>query len=281
MLFDPTPYLNDTINGDKLIQDNYWNDRGKQFNPEKSTVFCKTDYLNDMFEILEQLQCGGITLVTHNSDHGPELYQFPKFVKAWYAQNAKSDRYIPIPIGLERPGIANSGNVQDFIDTNKLRIKKFGLLYVNYSDGTHITRPIIKEHLRQFNWAKVQDNRINFRTYLTELSSHIFCMSPPGNGSDCHRTWEALYMGTIPVCYDNYHNREFARILPIALYSDAGEINCEFLLNAYTEIHNKIQRGQYNFNALTSAYWINKINGHAVQYMESELERHRFIVDIL
>jgi hypothetical protein len=38
-----------------------------------------------------------------------------------------------------------------------------------------------------------------FAAYLERLSSSLFCVSPAGHGVDCHRTWEALYVGTVPV----------------------------------------------------------------------------------
>ena len=37
---------------------------------------------------------------------------------------------------------------------------------------------------------------LNYRKLV--LSSR-FVISPPGNGPDCHRTWEAMYLGAIPI----------------------------------------------------------------------------------
>ena len=34
---------------------------------------------------------------------------------------------------------------------------------------------------------------------MSELSSYKFALSPEGNGIDCHRTWECLYLGVIPI----------------------------------------------------------------------------------
>ncbi len=35
--------------------------------------------------------------------------------------------------------------------------------------------------------------------YFEQLASAYFCISPHGNGVDCYRTWQALYLRTIPV----------------------------------------------------------------------------------
>jgi hypothetical protein len=39
----------------------------------------------------------------------------------------------------------------------------------------------------------------SFEAYLQEMGNAKFVVSPPGNGLDCHRTWEAMLMGAIPI----------------------------------------------------------------------------------
>ena len=52
----------------------------------------------------------------------------------------------------------------------------------------------------------------------------MFIASPEGNGIDCHRTWEAIYLGLIPIVNDNYLNRFFASLgLPIICTNDWNE----------------------------------------------------------
>jgi hypothetical protein len=36
------------------------------------------------------------------------------------------------------------------------------------------------------------------------LSNSQFVLSPPGNGADCHRTWEAIYLGAIPIVHKDF-----------------------------------------------------------------------------
>jgi hypothetical protein len=36
-------------------------------------------------------------------------------------------------------------------------------------------------------------------TYLKDMAASYFTVSPLGNGADCHKTWEALYMKSIPI----------------------------------------------------------------------------------
>jgi len=37
------------------------------------------------------------------------------------------------------------------------------------------------------------------RRYRNTVVDYAFLASPPWNGFDCHRTWEALYLGAIPI----------------------------------------------------------------------------------
>ena len=39
----------------------------------------------------------------------------------------------------------------------------------------------------------------SMRAIYHRNSRYRFTLSPPGNGVDCHRTWEALYLGVVPV----------------------------------------------------------------------------------
>ena len=40
---------------------------------------------------------------------------------------------------------------------------------------------------------------LDLNIYRKLLNDSYFVISPPGNGIDCHRTWEAFYHKTIPV----------------------------------------------------------------------------------
>ena len=51
-----------------------------------------------------------------------------------------------------------------------------------------------------------------------KLSKYKFILSPPGAGIDCHRTWEALYCGTIPIVISSSIN-ELYEDLPVLTVS--------------------------------------------------------------
>ena len=82
------------------------------------------------------------------------------------------------------------------------------------------------------------------------LKSYRFCISPPGAGIDCHRHWESLLLGTIPILLSSTIDSLFDDVPVIILKSikDFGKINDIYLNEKYKEILEKIKEGNYNFD---------------------------------
>ena len=81
-------------------------------------------------------------------------------------------------------------------------------------------------------------------------------LSPRGNGLDCHRTWEALYLDAIPIVWHSTLDSLYAD-LPIILINDWSEINEEFLRKKLSEIARKKrqQPSVYQYDKLRNAFW--------------------------
>ncbi len=86
--------------------------------------------------------------------------------------------------------------------------------------------------------------------YLTSLARSKFVLSPRGTGQDCHRTWEAVLMGCIPIVKHSPIDSLYEG-LPILVISDWHEINANFLELKYQEITSKT----YNYERLYFTYW--------------------------
>ena len=50
--------------------------------------------------------------------------------------------------------------------------------------------------------------RLNAEDYFNSLKNYKFIISPEGNGIDCHRHYEALLSGCIPICEYNKKTEE-------------------------------------------------------------------------
>ena len=97
------------------------------------------------------------------------------------------------------------------------------------------------------------------------MYNHKFVFSPLGGGVDCGRTWQALYLGTIPIV-PRHTNIQYYEDLPILIYDSLDEINEEYLNEKWFEINDKLKNGFYNMNKLKLSYWVKKIKDIKNEY---------------
>ena len=73
-------------------------------------------------------------------------------------------------------------------------------MYINFNINTNkIERRKALEQSRQISNVLQPKHVVSFKEYLQDLGNAKFVLSPPGNGLDCHRTWESLIMGAVPI----------------------------------------------------------------------------------
>lgn len=256
--FFPIKYFNKYIknftSNNNLINKNINN----KINKNIPLIFItKIDYLDDFYnEIVTSLNTKFV-LITHYGDKEVGLHnkilRHPLLIK-WYGQNMRiiSDKTLPIPIGLEN---------NYWKRTNILTIKqhfsnsKEKLLYLNFSLNTNPKRSKIMNILLQNGFNK--NKKLDWGSYIKDLSKHKFCISPEGNGIDCHRTWECLYLGVIPIIEKSDHMVYFSD-LPILFVDSYHIISIEYLNQKYVEFQNK----SFNMDKLSLSYWNRKIKGH-------------------
>ena len=88
-------------------------------------------------------------------------------------------------------------------------------------------------------------------TYFDDLPKYKFIVSPEGNGIDCHRHYEALIAGCIPIVEYNDHIQEKYKGCPILYTNDYTEITEEYLLQKYNEMLDT----EYDFSRLMLDYY--------------------------
>jgi hypothetical protein len=86
-------------------------------------------------------------------------------------------------------------------------------------------------------------------------SKMAFVISPHGNGLDCHRTWEALVLGCIPIVKTSPLDILFED-LPVLIVEEWRVVNEELLNETILLFSNK----EFNYNKLTLKYWMSQIN---------------------
>jgi len=89
-----------------------------------------------------------------------------------------------------------------------------------------------------------------------ELQSQFqYVLSPHGVGLDCHRTWEALLLGCIPIVKKARLNDLFED-LPVIEVDDWSQVNSAFLTSAKS----KLDQRKMNYEKLLMRYWKKQIN---------------------
>ncbi|WAW09106.1 hypothetical protein NB640_07380 [Oxalobacter vibrioformis] len=210
------------ISGDsfRAIADHVFEEDFFRFDPKNlgGIVFCETHLLGKFIEEVLPSFSSPFILITHNSDHGVEtnLHQLTEspFLIHWYAQNCTlaHKKLTTIPIGLENRWFYHNGVVEDFFRLRKFLpniAKKSRILWGFSIETNPIERSeaarVLVEHSFADPIALPPDK------YREHLAQYMFVASPAGNGIDCHRTWEALYLDTLPIVvgktfYDAFPN---------------------------------------------------------------------------
>jgi len=84
----------------------------------------------------------------------------------------------------------------------------------------------------------------------SNMVKYAFVLSPQGNGLDCHRTWEALCLGCIPIVKTSGLDPLFAE-LPVWIVKDWSEVTLDNMKQVIDEYKSKT----FNYEKLTLNYW--------------------------
>ncbi|CAF3777917.1 unnamed protein product [Adineta steineri] len=202
-------------------------------------VFVKTDLLPSFFNSSFNSIREPFVLISHNSDYSaPGRYvkylRNPKILH-WYVSNLNQtnlQKISPIPIGLANTRWPQ-GNLDHITFAFKNHRKPWSyrttFLYVNFAVGTNIVkRTKALSKASPIKNVQIMKEKITFETYLEQTGNAKFVLSPPGNGLDCHRTWEALLMGAVPIVLRSELDPLFIKTRSIII-KDWSKLSYKFL----------------------------------------------------
>lgn len=156
----------------------------------------------------------------------------------------EDDAWMPFPIGMNYtyPGTFTFGDHSQQV-----------LCAINPNTDMR-RRPIgINRHrvLQTLAANGIRNQSIPQDTYFGILPSYKFVVSPEGNGIDCHRHYEALIAGCIPIVERNALTEQKYIGCPILWTNDYSEITPEYLNAKYEEMKSQV----YDFSRLFLAYY--------------------------
>jgi hypothetical protein len=198
------------------------------------------------------------------------------FLIRWFAQNTRiqdNDKIIQMPIGLDYHTISNNPssswklpsenhlpgsqeltlvnikeNSKPFYDRNTKIYVNFSKNSDRFGDRNLALEKISKELL------EINDKFIP-RTYTWKyITKFAFVLSPFGTGMDCHRTWETLCLGSIPIVRAPHFKKLFED-LPVLIVENWEDVTQELLDKTIADFSKKT----FNYDKLKLSYWINRI----------------------
>ena len=204
-----------------------------------------------------------------------KLIDFNKFINddriiKWFCQNWVGDheKVEIIPIGLDYHTLLNNTNHEW---GSKIKPMDQELLLKNIKNKSlHYTKRIKKcyanfhfltttrygydriDAIKQIpsNLVFYEQNKVKRLDTWVNQSKYAFVISPHGNGLDCHRTWEALSLGCIPIMKKSKISTLF-KDLPVLIIDDWRDISQELLDKTILNFKEK----QFNLRKLTLSYW--------------------------
>lgn len=232
---------------------------------QNDIVFVSAAFLKEFREQLDECQSPFI-LLTHNHDLNIDESFMTllnnKNIIHWFAKNAmfSHEKLTPLPIGLDNKWRHNNGSLFDYKKNYKKNRPMVPRVAFAFDIGTNIPKRLpCFNSLYKSKIAVELKQPLNANLYRKVLKKYMFVASPPGSGTDCFRTWEAMYLGVVPIVENNYLNKCFQdRGAPLYLIDDWDE------LLAWTEekakaIYNKTIEAA-DTKILEIVYWEKAIN---------------------
>ena len=195
----------------------------------------------------------------------------------WFAQNMQfhsHEKIVQLPIGLDYHTISNNPNHEwktqgersepvlqertliGLRENMKPFHERIPLIYVNFTKGND------KFKQRQNSLDQIPANLLAINPTITKRTAnwkHItqfaFLLSPFGMGMDCHRTWEALCLGTIPILKAPVFRPMFED-LPVLIVNEWSEITRSLLDETIQSFKTK----EFKYEKLTLKHWACMIN---------------------
>lgn len=254
--------ITDIITGERIQElcDIYCGtDVDLQRNPKiclQTQKHCRIDLLKEAFDNPHIVFCYSFTLpifltkiqyftnpfilVSHNEDANIDETYVPlanhsKLIH-WFAQNLSfvhpKVSMLPIGVANEMFTHGNLAQLHSAILQNTPKTKDFYFYFEEWTNHRVRTycRNALEENGFQFgSW-------LPYKEYLTELASHKFAFCPYGNGYDCHRIWECLYLGVIPIVLRNTFTELLEQQYPCLIVDSWIDLQREQCLSKFEEL---------------------------------------------
>lgn len=245
-------------------------------------IYIRTDILSKIYTSLKNIHhkfilVSGCTDYTNPNDIFPDSRTFIEFIEnknitKWFVQNNiyMHPKIVHLPIGLDYHTLNSNTplywgpNRKPIVQENELiSIKNIAKpfyerqLYIYSTCHLFTTTKFGKDRINAIQTIPrkllyLEKNKISrLETWKNQIH-YSFVLSPHGNGLDCHRTWEAIVLGCIPIVKKSLIDTLYSN-LPVLIVNNWNEVN-EELLNHTIQLY---KDRSFHYDKLTLKYWMN------------------------
>ena len=213
----------------------------------------------------------------HRINYIKRFFVESKSIICWFTQNydsnKSSSKIIPIPLGLDYHTLQKKNHwwgpkqtavkQDDKLDylyknsrpfDNRLN-KSFSYYQFQMFERHNRDRYLANDSLKGKNFNIFLDQRRDRDTTWKLCTAYKYVISPHGNGLDCHRTYEAMCLGCMPVVKSSPLDFIY-RYMPVIILDDWKDISIDKL--------NKIaaRKKENSRQKLMLKYWVDLINNY-------------------
>lgn len=204
--------------------------------------------------------------ITHNCDHSftsASMRQLKSYAKRIYAiNNVCGENCSPLVQSIPL-GFIDSHNHADkahhlFAEISQKKLPKEHLVFMNFMIGNNVARrQPCEQAFRDKPWVKhIGSGLAPGETYVITAQSK-YVLSPPGNGIDCHRIYEAIYLDAIPIL-ESTQLDHFYRHWPVIIVDAWSEITEEYLNSNYVAHKKALDEWKIKYSNWTQVeFWLN------------------------
>jgi hypothetical protein len=259
------------ISGDlfRNYADFLWEAKSKKIDVNKlksgDIIFCESELLKELHEQVISNVDVKIILILGNSDknhsNNSQYSSYSNSISEVYAQNMQEriNDYSILPIGIENAWRSNHGLLSIREARKSATEYRINKICWGFSIGTNPLERKKAADALLMNPSADKIENVSPKEHRNYLMKYKFVASPPGNGLDTHRTWEAMYLKCVPIVLRSFMTEQYELLgLPIWIVDDYSELN-RFDEVALAAKYDSI-KGKFASEALWAPYWERKLN---------------------
>ena len=202
-----------------------------------------------------------------------------KRILHWFCQNMtlEHNKITKIPIGLDYHTLTQRplwGPISSCQDQEKMlsMIKEKSVPFWNRNvecyANFHFSMDTKLGYDRKDAFKKInqdfvyyEQNKVSRLITWNKQKDFAFVICPHGGGLDCHRNWEALCLGCIPIVKTSKIDKLYEN-LPVLIVNDWNIIEKNLLNNTINSFKKKFENNEFNMEKIKLSYWSNLIKSY-------------------